>query len=336
MIEFAWPACFILLLLPLLFRKAASEISTADVPFISVSHRYKSAGLTLSHSHKTNQRQKHFVFWIMWLFLVVAATRPQHVGQPVTLPTEGRDLLLAVDISPSMKERDMIIGNSQVTRLEAVKKVVSDFIRQRKGDRVGLILFGSEPYIQAPLTFDSQTVELLLNEAQLGMAGKATAIGDAIGLAVKRLRDRPAESRVLVLLTDGANTAGEVQPLQAAELASKEGIKIYTIGIGAEEMLQQSFFGTRRVNPSMDLDEAMLKKIAEKTQGQFFRARNTPELEMVYEAVNTLEPIEQDAKTWRPISELYFWPLGAAFVIMLFSVILRLAVSRHSLSVGRR
>ncbi len=314
MFELAWPWCFLLFALPWLWRKAEPD-RQLDAPLIAIAQRYRAAGLGSVSAQQPGRQRKGLFFWLIWTLLILAAMRPQHIGEAVTLPVSGRDLLLAVDISPSMKEQDMIIGNFAATRLEAVKRVVGDFIDQRKGDRVGLILFGSEPYIQAPLTFDGKTVIQLLHEAQLGMAGKSTSIGDAIGLAVKRLRNRPAQSRVLILLTDGANTSGEVQPLKAAELAASQGIRIYTVGIGAEEMIQRGFFGATRVNPSRDLDEAMLKQLAEMTGGQYFRARNTPELEMIYETMNRLEPVEQDIKTWRPSSELYYWPLAFAFVL---------------------
>ena len=150
-----------------------------------------------------------------------------------------------------------------------------DFINRRVGDRVGLILFGTQAYLQTPITFDRKTVQTLLDEAVIGLAGDNTAIGDAIGLAVKRLKNQPANSRVLILLTDGANTAGEVSPLKAAELAAANQLKIYTIGVGADEMIVRTFFGSRKVNPSRDLDENTLVKVAESTGGRYFRARNS-------------------------------------------------------------
>ena len=201
----------------------------------------------------------------------------------------------------------MKVNGIAQTRLAIVKRVVSEFIDVRQGDRIGLILFGSEPYIQSPLSFDVVTANALLQEAYLGMAGQATAIGDAITLGVKRLRKRPEQSRVLILLTDGANTAGEIPPEKAAQLAAQENIKIYTVGIGAEGMIKRSFFGTQRVNPSAELDEAMLRQIAELTQGDYFRARNTEELSEIYQAINALEPVEQETKSYRPTKALFYW-----------------------------
>ena len=193
------------------------------------------------------------------------------------------------------------------------------FIEQRKTDRLGLILFGSQAYLQTPLTFDHQTLQQLLKEAQIGIAGPRTAIGDAIGLALKRLKDRPSDSKVLILLTDGANTAGEISPVQAAELAAQKGLRIYTVGVGADEMVLPGIFGSRfgrrAINPSADLDETTLKEIAEITGGQYFRAKNTDELRRIYELLDELEPAEADPEVFRPINSLFYWPLGLVFVI---------------------
>jgi len=261
---------------------------------------------------------------IAWLFLVIACTRPQWLGEPIEQAVSGRDLMLAVDLSGSMEEQDFVINKRSVDRLTAAKMVAADFINRRVGDRVGLILFGTQAYLQTPLTFDRKTVMTLLNEAVIGLAGDNTAIGDAIGLAVKRLKSEQANSRVLVLMTDGANTAGEVSPLKAAELAAANHLKIYTIGIGADEMIVRSFFGNRKVNPSVDLDEKTLIKIAESTGGQYYRARNTDELNNIYMRLDELEPVEKDKQYFRPRSELYYWPLslalGLAAVIALSKV----------------
>lgn len=193
--------------------------------------------------------------------------------------------------------------------------VGSQFIRRRTGDRLGLILFGRQAYLQTPLTFDRDTVRTLLREAVIGLAGKETAIGDAIGLAVKRLKDKAIDSRVLILLTDGANTAGEVEPTKAAELAAQHGLKIYTIGIGADEMVVRSFFGNRRINPSAELDEKTLTAIAQKTGGRYFRARNTKEFEEIYRILDQLEPVAKESQSFRPRTALYFWPLAVGLLI---------------------
>jgi len=232
------------------------------------------------------------------------------VGDPVALPTNGRDLLLAVDISPSMRQRDMRIGGQTMNRLMAVKAVVGDFVEKREGDRLGLVLFGEQAYLQTPLTFDRKTLKTLLYEAQLGFAGSnGTAIGDAIGLAVKRLQDRPENHRVLILLTDGANNAGALDPLKAAQLANRAGVKIYTIGVGARG--------------GSGFDEKTLATIATTTGGQFFRARNPQQLTAIYKELNRLEPVDQEAEMIRPVMSLFHWPLGLAFVATLLIAIAR-------------
>ncbi|NNK38664.1 MAG: VWA domain-containing protein, partial [Xanthomonadales bacterium] len=213
--------------------------------------------------------------------------------------------------------QDMVLEGRPVNRLAVVKKVAGEFIQRRRGDRVGLVLFGSRAYLQTPLTFDTETTSILLDESEIGLAGRETAIGDAIGLAVKRLREDAASERVLILLTDGANTSGEVEPMQAAEFAVREGLKIYTVGVGADEMLVQDFFGSRLVNPSADLDEDTLKAIAERTGGAYFRARDAEALARIYEQLDELEPVESDQEAIRPVDELFHWPLSAAFVLVL-------------------
>lgn len=264
------------------------------------------------------------LLWMVWLALVTAMARPQWTGEPVTLPTSGRDLMLAVDISGSMGTEDLQLGGQLVNRLTVVKNVVSQFINAREGDRIGLILFGTNAYLQAPLTFDLETVNRLLIEAPVGIAGGKTAIGDAIGLAVKRLRQRPEGDRVLILLTDGANNVGEVAPVKAAELAAQDEIRIYTIGVGADEMRLPSLlgvFGSRVVNPSAELDEDTLTDIADTTGGRYFRAQNTAKLVEIYDIIDSMEPIEQEAETYRPIAVLYYWPMGVSLGLFLFLII---------------
>jgi Ca-activated chloride channel family protein len=213
----------------------------------------------------------------------------------------------------------MQVGQSLVSRVEAVRQVGADFISNRTGDRLGLILFGSNAYVQSPLSFDTATVKQFLSEAQIGFAGSETAIGDAIGLAVKRLKERPAESRVLILLTDGQDTASSVKPLEAAQLAASLDIRIYTIGIGADAMtlpgLFGSSFGSRRVNPSAELDEAGLREIARITGGQYFRARDPQELVKIYQLLDQLEPVEQATSVHRPRQALGYIPLLGALLL---------------------
>jgi len=224
--------------------------------------------------------------------------------------------MLAVDLSDSMRTGDFKIRDEQVNRLYATKVVASDFIERRRGDRLGLILFGTRAYLQAPLTFDSQTVNRLLQEAAIGLAGERTAIGDAIGLAIKRMDVESDNSRVLILMTDGANTAGEVTPLKAAQIAAERGFRIYTIGIGADEQIENTWFGVRRVNPSAQLDEKTLREIARLSGGRYFRARDSEELEQIYRLLDELEPLPQETDMLRPVRPLFTWPLAGALSLL--------------------
>ncbi len=318
MITLVWPWVFLLLPLPWLVRRWATPAENPSTVALRVPQyadmMQGTPGLKPSEGHAPSTRW----VWVglgIWVLLILAGTRPQWVGEPVGLPTSGRDLMLAVDLSGSMKIPDFTLNGQETTRLEVVKSVASEFIAGRDGDRLGLVVFGSQAYVQTPLTFDRHTVQAMLNETEIGIAGQETAIGDAIGLAVKRLKEQPAGSRVLVLLTDGANTTGEVPPKQAADLARKEGIRIYTIGIGADSMDVSSLFGTRTVNPSRDLDEHLLRHIAQQTGGLYLRAKHTQALIDIYRELDRLEPASTDTEMFRPREELYMWPLGIGLVV---------------------
>lgn len=323
MIQFIWPWIAALLPLPLIIRfilpaKSTLKDAALLIPFMDDFN----ATVTTDNVTKKN-KPLMLLASIAWCLLILAAMRPQWLGEPVELPISGRDLMMAVDLSGSMQVEDFDVNGQTVNRLQATKYVASQFINSRQGDRVGLILFGRQAYLQTPLTFDRNTVNVLLQEAAIGLAGQETAIGDAIGLAIKRLVDldnstnKETQSRVLILLTDGANTAGEITPLKAAELAATNNLKIYTIGIGADEMIRHSFFGSQRVNPSADLDEKTLTAIAEKTGGRYFRARDTKELQKIYSLLNELEPTEKESQNFRPITALFHWPLSIAVIIAL-------------------
>jgi len=322
MLSWQWPFLFVLLPLPLLVRrfgnKQESSVSAIQVPFFDAVRKLNNEQL----NPKRSSWFKAALLWLLWTSLLVAAARPTWVGEPVNLPQDRRDLMLAVDISGSMQERDMLVNQGYTDRITAVKVVVGDFIQKRAGDRIGLILFGQQGYLQTPLTYDAKTVNQQLQEAQLGFAGNATAIGDSIGLAIKRLRGRPADSRVLILLTDGANTAGS-DPLQAAEIASEAEIRIHTVGVGADEVIKKGLFGrSRRINPSTDLDEKTLLAIADKTGGKYFRARNPKELQQIYAEIERLEPIPED-QTFRPTRSLLHWPLTAALTLIALLISIR-------------
>ncbi len=313
MIQFAWPWAILALVLPFVVYKFVPPALAAEEAALWVPGLSPFGGAQHQMVRRRGRWQLPLAI-LCWLLLVAAAARPQWLGDPVELPVSGRDLMLAVDLSGSMQTRDLQLGNETLDRLTALKAVADKFIQHRVGDRLGLILFGDQPYVQVPLSFDRDSVRQLLSEAAVGLAGERTAIGDAIGLAVKRLEEGKGREQVLILLTDGANTAGQLDPLKAAELAAREQLKIYTIGIGADRMEVGSFLFKRTVNPSADLDEKTLKTIAQQTGGQYFRARDTEELAGIYAELDQLEPVEREHDIYRPISELYFWPLGAALI----------------------
>ncbi|MCP4301505.1 MAG: VWA domain-containing protein [Gammaproteobacteria bacterium] len=315
----AWPWVLLVLPLPWIVRALLPEAQGLSQAGLRVP--------TLENFETLKDRSDaeqllNWRFWVAvvaWLLLVLAAARPEYVGDELDVPVSGRNLMLAVDLSGSMDQKDFELGSRRVDRLTATKAVASDFISRRKGDRIGLILFGERAYLQVPLTLDRETVKILLLEAFIGLAGEKTAIGDAITLAVRRVHEQPEDAgeQVLVLLTDGANTAGEVEPIKAAELAQQVGLRIYTIGIGAEQLEVASIIGgRRRINPSADLDEETLTQIAELTGGRYFRATDTASLQDIYRLVDELEPVEEPESGFRPVKSLFFWPLGGAFALV--------------------
>lgn len=322
MLSWEWPWVFIFLPLPILIRWLLPAGDTAPqairVPFFD----------QLRQLHEQTEKSALRVWLqivlavLIWLSLLAAAAHPTWVGDPVPIPQDSRDLMLAVDISRSMQENDMRVNGGYATRVDAVKYVVGEFIQQRAGDRIGLILFGEQAYLQTPLTFDTKTVNQQLTEAQLGFAGNATAIGDAIGLAIKTLRDRPAESRILILLTDGANTAG-TDPTEAMKIADEANIRIHTIGIGAP----------RRGRPSADIDERLLNNIATRTGGEYFRARDPQELQQIYAELDRLEPMPEE-QTFRPSRSLTYWPLGIALLLSAVMALFRI-MAAGNLFVGK-
>ena len=330
MIEWQWPWALLLLPLPLLVYALFPAAKTRRQAALKVPNIEDFAAVSGAEHQQRGHRYLKWLMLLSWLLLILASARPMWVGEQIELPVSGRDLMLAVDLSGSMQVEDFNINGQAVDRLTALKYVARDFIQKRKGDRLGLILFGRKAYLQTPLTFDLNTVTTLLMESAIGLAGKETAIGDAIGLAIKRLKDKKKGSRVLILLTDGANTAGELTPIKAAQLAARHGLKIYTIGIGADEMVRESIFGLQRVNPSQDLDEKTLTAIAQKTGGRYFRARNTEDLQKIYSLLDQLEPVEVDKQTLHPRKSLFYWPLAGAVSLAFLIAWLQLADRRRT------
>jgi Ca-activated chloride channel homolog len=323
-LSFAWPLVWLVLPLPLLVARLlprAAAGSALRVPFFT---------LLSDTPGIARPRPGPLLLGIIgWALLVAAASRPQWIGEATQQPYSGRDLLLAVDISGSMRTPDMRVGDDARTRLEAVQRIVGDFIERRRSDRIGLILFGSRPYLHVPLTLDRFTVRQLLDETEIGLAGQETAIGDAIGLAARYLREQDNRQRVLILLTDGASNSGLLEPVRAAELAGQAGLRIHTIGIGAEELLIEGLFGRNRINPSADLDEVAMRRVAERTGGGYFRAHDPAELNEIYTMLDRLEPIEHVDRRLRPVRELYPWPLAAALASSVLLALLLAAPGRQ-------
>jgi Ca-activated chloride channel family protein len=313
MITFAWPWLLLLLPLPLLVywlpKKRSDRTSAALVIPKLLSN------ISVNITTQTSKKPPLMVLTLCWLLTVLALSQPEWLGDAIDIPTEGREMMIAVDLSGSMQIEDMSLNGSAVNRLDMLKVVLGDFIERRIGDRLGLILFADDAYMQTPMTFDRKTVKQMLDESVLGLVGRKTAIGDAIALAVKRFDAKQESNKILLLLTDGQNTAGKITPEQALELAVARDITIYTIGIGADVMLQKSLFGTRRVNPSSELDERTLTMLAKQTGGKYFRAKDSQGMELIYSLLDQLEPVEQDQQQMRPLTALFYWPLSLALLL---------------------
>ena len=320
-IEFIDAWVLALLPLPFLVRiliKPAAKQEVALLAPMIMNH------LNPSHQSllRTNTRKHSLptMYLLLWLLVVIAASRPVLFIKPTSFNATGKDMILAVDLSGSMEKEDMRIKGYAVNRLASVKHVVEDFIQQREGDRLGLVVFGSQAFIQSPLTYDLQTVSQLLRESEIGMAGNNTAIGDAIGITLKHLAKNKQNKAVLILLTDGSNTDGAVSPLDAAEQARKMGLKIYTIGIGKHR--QSSIESYLSSGHSMDV--TTLKKIAEISGGQFYLASDTRQLNKIYQEINQLEQSKHQVHQYRLRTELYPYPLGLALLFSLLIASLRI------------
>jgi Ca-activated chloride channel family protein len=308
MFEFRLPWLLFIILLPLIttliLPKANSPKSAAlKVPFFNYL-----ADKFGSHS----QSDKHSLFsrilaFICWSLLVISASGPMYVSKPIPIPTEGRSIMMAIDLSGSMREQDMVVNGRAYSRFDVVKAIASQFIDDRKGDRVGLILFGSKAYLRSPLTPDVGTVSQLLEKAIPGLAGEKTAIGDSIGLAIKNLIESPKANRVLILMTDGRNNAGNINPIKAAEMAKLSDIRIYTIGLGSS---RQNIWSQNN-GP----DNKSLKEIADMTGGKFFYAGNVEQLKQVYQSLDELETSKDKPQYYRTSLQLYPYPLAAALII---------------------
>ena len=328
MTRFAYPLAFVLLALPFIWRMllpAAKGLhgDALKIPFIDdlekISIKSGAIWKMGSANEDTGFSKFFWLLYVIWFLLVMAAARPQWLGEPIRLKNETRDIMLVMDISTSMLAQDFSYQNRRIDRLSAVKLAASDFIRKRANDRIGLVLFGTRAYLQSPLTYDLQSVNDVLWSMEAGMAGDSTSIGDALGTALKNLKDKDSgKNKVIVLLTDGENNDGSLSLPQAIKLAADEGIKTYTIGVGS----QGSFFGMFIANPGVD--EQGLKALASATKGQYFRADDTKGLQQIYSYIDQLEANESENRFIHETKELFYIPLLAAlFMSMAMAVALR-------------
>lgn len=257
---------------------------------------------------------------------IAAMARPQWGTRQVSVLTEGVNLVLAVDISESMAALDFKQGGKIVNRLEAVKAVINQFISKRSGDRIGLVVFGTHAYTQLPLTRDYNTISTVLERLKIGAAGKSTAIGDAIGISLKRLEDIKSKSNIIILLTDGQSNTGEISPQTATEIAVQKGVKIYTVGVGSKGkapfLIQHPLLGERYIYQHVDFDEDTLKFISKETNGIYFRAEDSKSLQKIYDTIDELEKTKVKVKTFAEYRELYIYLLVPSFLLLVIWVIL--------------
>jgi Ca-activated chloride channel family protein len=313
LLELASPLWLLLLPLPLFLRLLPAFRQTRDsikVPFFSKlidlsQEKPKTGAVVMS---RTRLQQILVIF--TWCCLVLAAAKPQWVGQPIEITKSARDLMVAVDLSGSMQATDFSTpdasDDSKINRLEAVKLVLAELARQREHDRLGLLVFGSAPYLQTPFTEDHDTWRVLLDETDIGMAGQSTVFGDAIGLAIHLFEDSETDNKVLLVLTDGNDTGSRVPPVEAAKVAQSRGIRIYTIAIGDPASIGEEA-----------LDIATLESVADITGGAYFQAMDQQQLEAAYTAIAGLEPELYDTTSFRPRHSVHYLPVGLAMLIYL-------------------
>nr|QIM10595.1 VWA domain-containing protein [uncultured Alphaproteobacteria bacterium] len=330
MITVLYPWALLLLFLPFVVRRFSSPVSglhgdALRVPFLHEIARINVLSGSLWGSPSGEGKSRNWlILYFAWFFLCLAAARPLWVGEPVRISNSGRDILLVTDISNSMREPDFSYQNQRIDRLTAVKLAADGFIRNRPNDRIGLILFGTRAYLQSPVTFDKQAVLDILWSTDAGMAGQSTAIGDAVGLGLKNLRDEKASSsgKVMILLTDGENNDGSLSIPDVLKMAKDENVKIYTIGVGSENRMIGSFFGIS-VPVTDGLDEESLRRLAAETKGNYFRASDTKGLQRIYQEIDRLEPSLDEEQFVQESKDLFFYPLAAALFIVLMLFVLR-------------
>jgi Ca-activated chloride channel family protein len=299
-------------------------------------YRFSSLQLLTALKHRSwRERLRALDAWVWGLGLslaILALMRPQWGTRYTENTQEGIAIVLAIDTSRSMSALDFELNGEAVDRLVVVKDAVRRFVEKRSHDAIGMIVFGELAFTQSPLTTDKDILNQFIDRLEIGMAGDATAMGDGLALSVKRLKDAPAKSKVVLLLSDGDNTSGRLSPLQAAELARDLGIKVYTIGVGSKGKVpfpEQTPWGTRIVMVELAVDEATLTQIAEMTGGKYWNAKNTPELTEIYASIDRLEKTEIKVKEVAEYRELYrYFAIPAFMAFALFPLVRLLLLKR--------
>ncbi|MEM7462508.1 MAG: VWA domain-containing protein [Pseudomonadota bacterium] len=322
MLTLGFPLALLLLPLPWLVWRFApvyrEQVAAIRVPFF---RKITQAAGVEARSGATVLRRNRFQMIVaiaIWLLVVLALARPERLGEPIVIETAARDIILALDISGSMDQRDFeATDGTKVQRLQAVKDVMSQFISERDGDRMALIIFGTRAFVQAPFTEDLSGLQGILDQIEVGMAGPNTALGDAIGLSIRTFEASDVEQRLLILLSDGADTSSRMTPINAAALAAERGVSIQTIGVGDPEAT-----GENRV------DLAALEDISNRTNGEFFYAGDEEALENVYQRIDELNPRITETTSFRPRQSLVHVPLGIALLILIIASIVMHVRSR--------
>ena len=325
MYQFVWPIIFILLPLPLILRQILGVSNFASKNFDgALKVPFWTRLQNLTHQDTFPKRTLSPFLWsLVWILFVIAAARPIWIGEPIVLEKEVRNIVLTLDVSGSMEEQDFDIKGHPLTRLEMVKHLANDFIQKRKGDNLGLVIFGSEAYTYAPLSPDTKTLTSLMDEIGIGIAGTQTAMGDALALAIQTVASVPENARIVILMSDGYANAGVVQMDEAIKIAKKTNVKVYTIGIGSDHNTIQDFLGFIQMSAPLDLDEETLNHIAQETGGKYFRAKTSTDLQKIYQLIDNLETTKAEETTVRPRKEMAYYFLLAGLIHWLLTFLLR-------------
>jgi Ca-activated chloride channel family protein len=328
MIRFESPYFFLLLVFLILFFKKQKTskglLLLSHIPFA----QFKSFNESSSYLVRYREVVLRSLSIGACVLLVTALARPQYGSSLERNFAGGRDIVLALDTSGSMQAMDFQLEGQEVDRLEVLKSVVSEFVSKRKTDRIGIVAFGTEVLSQCPLTTDHNAVRRVIQGLEIGMAGDGTAIGDALGISLKRLKDISGDSKVIILVTDGKSNVGALSPREAAEVAKALKIKIYTVGIGGPgraPIKKRGMFG-ERLYLEMEYDEQSLKSIANITGGIYFKAKDTEQLQQIYQEIDKLEEVQHEQFQYVQYEERYLMFLALGFILLLIAEILRLTI----------